>query len=150
MATVGDPTARKPRRKFSTGFDRFSGLYLWGLFIVVFGIWVPNEFLTAATVHSVAAQQAVTGIVALAILIPLAAGLYDLSVGATANLVGITTVVMMNDHHWGVVSAIAFGMVVTILIGCVNAFIVVKLGVNSFITKPVTFSGLVEASRTRP
>ncbi len=133
MSTVSEATARKPRRKLNTGFDRFSGLYLWALFIIVFGIWVPNEFLTTATLHSVAAQQAVTGIVALAILIPLAAGLYDLSVGATAGLVGVTTVVLMNDHHWGPVPAIAFGMAVAIIIGVTNAFIVVRLGVNSFI-----------------
>ena len=131
--SVSETTARKPRRKLNTGFDRFSGLYLWALFIIVFGIWVPDQFLTAATAHSIAAQQAVTGIVALAILIPLAAGLYDLSVGATAGLVGVTTVVLMNDHHWGPVPAIAFGMVVAIIIGCVNAFIVVRLRVNSFI-----------------
>ena len=100
MATVSEATARKPRRKLNPGFDRFSGLYLWALFIIVFGLWVPDQFLTAATLHSVAAQQAVVGIVALAILIPLAAGLYDLSVGATAGLVSVTTVVLMNDHHW--------------------------------------------------
>ena len=133
MATVSETTARKPRRKINIGFDRFSGLYLWALFIVVFGIWVPDQFLTSATLHSVAAQQAVTGIVALAILIPLAAGLYDLSVGATAGLVGITTAVLMNDHHWAPVPAIAFGMAVALAIGCVNAFVVVRLGVNSFI-----------------
>ena len=74
-----------------------------------------------------------TGIVALAILIPLAAGLYDLSVGATAGLVSVTTVVLMNDHGWGPVPAIAFGMAVALIIGCINAFIVVRLGVNSFI-----------------
>jgi ribose transport system permease protein len=130
---VSEETARKPRRKINTGFDRFSGLYLWALFIVVFGLWVPDQFLTAATLHSVAAQQAVTGIVALAILIPLAAGLYDLSVGATAGLASVTTVVLMNDHHWSPVAAIAFGMAVALTIGCVNAFIVVRLGVNSFI-----------------
>jgi ribose transport system permease protein len=133
VSTLSEATARKPRRKLSPGFDRFSGLYLWALFIIVFGIWVPDQFLTTATLHSVAAQQAVTGIVALAILIPLAAGLYDLSVGATAGLVSVTTVVLMNDHGWGPVPAMAFGMGVAIIIGCTNAFIVVRLGVNSFI-----------------
>jgi ribose transport system permease protein len=39
----------------------------------------------------------------------------------------------MNLHHWAVVPAIAAGILVAIAIGCVNAFIVVKLGVNSFI-----------------
>ena len=133
VSSVSEATARKPRRKLNLGFDRFSGLYLWALFIIVFGIWVPDQFLTSATPHSVAAQQAVTGIVALAILIPLAAGLYDLSVGATAGLVSVTTVVLMNDHGWGPVPAIAFGMAVAIIIGFTNAFIVVRLGVNSFI-----------------
>ncbi len=121
------------RRKFNTGFDRFSGLYLGALFILVFGIWTPSEFLTASTLHSVAAQQAVTGMIGLAVLIPLAAGLYDLSVGATANVSGILTIVLMNNHHWAVVPAIIAGIVVAVAIGGVNALIVVKLGVNSFI-----------------
>ena len=131
--SASEQTADAPRRKFSTGFDRFSGLYLLALFIIVFGLWVPDQFLTTSTLHSVAAQQAVTGIVALAILIPLSAGLYDLSVGATAGLCGITAVVMMNDHQWSPVAAIAFGIAIAVTIGCVNSFIVVKLGVNSFI-----------------
>ena len=40
---------------------------------------------------------------------------------------------MMNDHQWGPAAAIAFGIAVAVAIGCVNSFIVVKLGVNSFI-----------------
>lgn len=133
MVTATKEAAPRQRRKLTTGFDRFSGIYLWAVFIIVFGIWTPSQFLTTSTLHSVAAEQAVTGMIGLAVLIPLAAGLYDLSVGATANLSGIFTIVMMNNHHWAVVPAIVGGMVVAILIGCVNAFIVVKLGVNSFI-----------------
>lgn len=129
--SVTEKTA--PRRKFSTGFDRFSGLYLGALFIIVFGIWTPSEFLTTSTLHSVAAQQAVTGMIALAVLIPLAAGLYDLSVGATANVSGILAVVLMNNNHWAWVAAFAAAMLVAIAIGALNSFIVVKLGVNSFI-----------------
>jgi len=124
---------RSKRRKFSTGFDRFSGLYLGALFIIVFGIWVPSEFLTTSTLHSVAAQQAVTGMIGLAVLIPLAAGLYDLSVGATANVSGILTIVLMNNHHWAVAPAIIAGILIAVAIGLTNSFIVVKLGVNSFI-----------------
>jgi ribose transport system permease protein len=124
---------RTRHRKFNTGFDRFSGLYLWALFIIVFGLWVPSSFLTTSTLHSVAAQQAVTGMIGLAVLIPLAAGLYDLSVGATANISGILTIVLMNNHHWAVAPAIVAGILLAVVIGLVNSFIVVKLGVNSFI-----------------
>ena len=134
MVSVTEQTQqRASRRKFNTGFDRFSGLYLWALFIIVFGIWVPNEFLTTSTLHSVAAQQAVTGMVALAVLIPLSAGLYDLSVGATSNLSGILTVVLLNNNHWSVVPAILAGVVCGMAVGAVNSFVIVKLGVNSFI-----------------
>jgi len=130
---AGSAMKRTPRLKLNTGFDRFSGLYLWALFIVVFGIWTPSEFLTASTLHSVAAQQAVTGMIGLAVLVPLAAGLYDLSVGATANVSGILSVVLMNSHHWAVVPAVVAGIIVAMAIGAVNSLVVVKLGVNSFI-----------------
>lgn len=133
MVTVGEQTPRRTRRKVGTGFDRFSGLYLWALFILVFGIWTPSEFLTTSTLHSVAAQQAITGMIGLAVLIPLAAGLYDLSVGATANLSGIFTIVLMNNNHWAVAPAVIAGIAIAVAIGLTNAFIVVKLGVNSFI-----------------
>ena len=133
MVSISEDAPPKRRRKISTGFDRFSGVYLGVAFILIFGIWVPSEFLTTSTLHSVAAQQAVTGMVALAILIPLAAGLYDLSVGATANLCGIVTIVLLNNHHYSVVPAIIVALVIGALIGCINAFIVVRLRVNSFI-----------------
>jgi ribose transport system permease protein len=124
---------RTPRRLPGAGFDRFSGVYLWAVFIIIFTLWVPDQFLTMATLHSVAAQQAVTGMIALAVLIPLAAGLYDLSVGATANLTGILSVILINNHHWAVAPALLAGVVVGFGIGAVNSIVVVRLGVNSFI-----------------
>ncbi|MGB0093147.1 MAG: ABC transporter permease [Solirubrobacteraceae bacterium] len=130
---VAGPSRVQQRRKFNAGFDRFSGLYLWALFIIVFGLWVPDEFLTTSTLHSVAAQEAVTGMIGLAVLIPLAAGMYDLSVGATANVCGILTIVLMNNDHWAVVPAIFAAILAAVAIGLINSFIVVKLGVNSFI-----------------
>ncbi len=33
-------------QRLSFGFDRFSGLYLWALFILIFGIWEPHLFLS--------------------------------------------------------------------------------------------------------
>ena len=32
---------------------RFSGFALWGLFILIFALWVPQTFLTASTVKSI-------------------------------------------------------------------------------------------------
>src|SRR5258708_1100560 len=103
MSTSSAVAGAPPRRRSNTGLDRFRGLYLWAVFIAVFGVWTPHEFLTLNTAHTVGSEQAVTGMVALAVLVPLAAGLYDLSVGATANLTGILAVVLMNNSHFGFV-----------------------------------------------
>lgn len=113
--------------------DRFIGLYIWLLFIVVFGIWEPDTFLTMATVHSVASNQAITALLAIAVLIPLAAGQYDLSAGAAMNLSTILAIWLQADKGVPMVPAIAISIATGVLIGVVNGFVVVKLRVNSFI-----------------
>jgi len=121
------------RRRFSLGMDRYSGLYLWALFIVVFGVWKTGLFLSQATLHSVASSQSIVAILAIAVLIPMAAGAYDLSVGATINFSAIVAAVLQTNKHWDMWAAIAVAVVCGIAIGVVNGFIVVKLRVNSFI-----------------
>lgn len=126
--------AESPREPgFNLGLDRFSGLYLWALFIVVFGVWTPHLFFTMATVHAVASEQAVAGVVAIAVLVPLAAGHYDLSVGATANLTGITAVVLQDSYHFPAAVAVLAALGVGLVVGVVNTVLVVQLGVSSFI-----------------
>jgi len=55
---------------------------LLGLFILIFGLWVPSTFLTSTTITAILSAQAITAVVALAVLVPLAGGAYDLSVGS--------------------------------------------------------------------
>lgn len=123
-----------PRLSIHLGLDRFSGVYLWLAFIALFGIWKPTLFLTASTAHVVADGQAVPAIVALAVLIPLVAGAFDLSVGASANLAAIVAVIVQEHLHVGMWPAIAVAVMASALIGALNGFIVVRLGVSSFIT----------------
>lgn len=120
-----------PRINFR--FDRFSGLYIWAAFIVLFSIWKPHLFPTASTVHSLASAQSINAMLALAVLVPLAAGAYDLSVGSTINLSTIIVIYMMTKHHWSMWPAMVVAVAATVLIGVVNGFVVVKLKVNSFI-----------------
>lgn len=120
-------------RKFNPGFDRYSGIYLFAAFVILFGVWSPQTFLTMDTVHLIASEQAVGGMVALALLIPMIAGQFDLSVGAMANLGGLLAVVMQLKHGWSPVAAVLFAVAVGAVIGFVNGFVVVRLGVSSFI-----------------
>lgn len=125
--------SRLGSQRISLGFNSFSGLYLLALFIVVFGIWTPHLFLTLATVQSVASQQATTAMLAIAVLIPIAAGAYDLSVGATINLSTIICVWLQTVRGWSMWPAIAVAVGACVVVGIVNGFVIVRLRVNSFI-----------------
>lgn len=115
------------------GLDRFSGIYLWLVFILVFGVWTPGEFLTMSTLHSVASGQAISGVLAIAVLVPLVCGQFDLSVGANANLTGIVVILLQTNTHLPLVPALLLAVALGVLIGAVNGLIVVKLKVSSFI-----------------
>jgi ribose transport system permease protein len=115
------------------GLDRFSALYLGAIFIIVFGVWTPKLFLTMSTVHSIASAQAIGAIMAIAVIVPLAAGVFDLSVGAVVNLSAVIVAILQQRDHWGVWPSIAVAVGVSVVIGVVNGFIVVKLRVGAFI-----------------
>jgi ribose transport system permease protein len=121
------------RRTVRLGLDRFSGLYIWALFILVFSLWVPGLFFTAATAHTVASEQAIDGFLAIAVLIALVTGTYDLSVGAIANLSTIVVTWLQVSEHFNVWLAIVAAVGASCVIGAVNGFVVVRLQVNSFI-----------------
>jgi len=120
-------------RRLNLGMDRFSGFYLWAAMIVLFGIWVPDTFLTTSTVQSVASQQAITAMTGLAVLVPLLAGQFDLSVGAVVNLTTIIVACLQTRSGWAMWPAIGVAVLSGVAVGVVNAFIVVRLKVSSFI-----------------
>ncbi|WP_394941283.1 ABC transporter permease [uncultured Ilumatobacter sp.] len=114
------------------GFDRYSGLYLWASLIIVFSIWQPRLFPTSATVHSVAANRAVAAMLALGVMIPLIGGVFDLAIGATANLATLSAVLLITNGH-SIAVAVIVAILIGALIGAINGFIVVRLRVGSFI-----------------
>jgi len=115
------------------GLDRFSALYLGAIFIMTFGIWTPDLFLTMSTVQSIASSQAIGAIMAIAVIVPLAAGVFDLSIGAVVTLSAVIVAIQQERNGWGMWESIALAVGVSFLIGVINGFIVVKLRVGSFI-----------------
>jgi ribose transport system permease protein len=126
--------AAPSRRKLASvlGLDRFSGLYVWAALILIFSLWVPSLFDTATNVRIIAGSQAITAIVAMGLIVPVACGAFDLSIAGT---LGVSTCVVIwfqaNHHGWflGIIVALLVGL----LVGAVNSLIVVRLHVDSFI-----------------
>lgn len=121
------------RRRFGLGLDRFSGLYVWAIIIVIFSIWVPNTFLSRDIPLNIAGDQAVTCMLAFGLIIPLAAGVFDLSIAATMGFVVCVMAWLQHNEHVNPLLACLIGLLVGLGIGVINGIIVVQLNVNSFI-----------------
>ncbi|MGD9958105.1 ABC transporter permease [Nocardioides sp.] len=120
------------RRRLRWGFDRFSGLYVLAVIIITFSIWVPDTFLTTQTLKAVASQQAIVAILALALLAPLAAGIFDLSVGA---MLGLAVVLVTKFQAMGIdfPMAILLTLCIGAGVGLVNSLLIIVLRIDSFI-----------------
>jgi ribose transport system permease protein len=112
---------------------RLSAAYLWIFFIVLFAIITPDTFLTETTFRLVFRSGVITCVLALAFLIPLTAGAYDLSVGAVMSL-ALGLMVYLSIHT-GLPTLVAAALVLVVCASCgvVSGFIIVRLRVNSFI-----------------
>jgi ribose transport system permease protein len=119
-------------RVLNLGLDRFSGVYLGVLFIIVFSV-LSEQFFSLATFHVIASTQSTAGIIAIALLIPMVCDQFDLSVGTNANLTGMLAVILQVQQHWPVLPAILVSVGAGFVVGIVNGLIVVVLKVSSFI-----------------
>lgn len=133
-ASSGHPTAPRSRGRsvvalLSTGGGPIVLLVLF----VSFSIALPSTFLTQANLQSMVSAQAVPGILALGLLLPLAAGEFDFSGGAIASAGAVAVVVLTGEQ--GVAWPVAAVMVIVGagLVGAVNGFLVAVLQYGSFV-----------------
>ena len=132
VQTAPAPQAAKPKRRINFGFDKYSGLYVWAALVIIFALWIPDLFLQVSTFKQVVTFQAIAAIVALGLIIPVAAGAFDLTVAGTLTVsVCFTAWALLN--HKGVVFAAGGALLIGIAVGLLNALVVVKLKVDSFI-----------------
>jgi ribose transport system permease protein len=134
-AAISSPSSASPLRigiSFAPLLGRYSGLFVWALFIIVFAIWEPSTFLTGVTFRAVLGDQSITAILALGVLVAFSAGQFDLSaaqnLGLSAQVCGA---LILNDHLSWPLAALAV-IIMGAAIGAVNGAVVL-LGVNSFI-----------------
>jgi ribose transport system permease protein len=122
-----------PRWLSLFGIKRLSAVYLWIGFMALFGIIAGDTFLTSTTYRVVFSEGVVTCMLALAFLVPLAAGVYDLSIGAVMSLaLGLSVYLQLHSGLPPAAGAV-IAVAVAALVGAISGFIVVRLRVNSFI-----------------
>jgi ribose transport system permease protein len=113
--------------------DRFSGVYIILMLLLVFSLWIPQTFRTEANVRVLLASQAITGIIALAATICLISGVFDLSIAATMSLsISVVGTLQASAHmNWMVAVVIALAMGAAV--GCANALVVTRFKIDPVI-----------------
>jgi ribose transport system permease protein len=150
--TVVDPSEPDGSPGMLPGLGRRLGprnigaVYVWVVLAGLFAIWKPDLFLTTGTAARIFNESAIAGLMALALIIPLAAGLFDLSIGSVMGLSGVLVAKLVGSEHQTVLVAIVLAVLVAAALGAVNAFVVVVLGVDSFIGTLATGSMVAAAT----
>ena len=125
---------RRSPIKWRTFHPRNIGvLYLYGLTWLIFTSWIPDTWLTWLTHRSVMNQNAILLVVALGLLIPLSAGVFDLSIAGTISASAVTVSWLLIEPQWPIPLAIIAALAVGVIVGTVNGILVVKIHIDSFI-----------------
>ncbi len=126
-------TRRSPI-KWKTFHPRNIGVvYLYALIWLVFSLWTRDTWLTWLTHRSVLNANAILMVVAIGLLVPLAAGVFDLSIAGTISASSVTVSWAIVEAGWPVPLAIAAALGVGLVVGNLNGFLVVKIKIDSFI-----------------
>ncbi len=133
----GGPPAPPSERRFhidvTDTLDRYGILGAWLLIIVLFAILEPTTFFTVANFETVFGSQAVLLILALALLIPLTVGEFDLSVTGAMSVSAVLIGYLNVQHDWAIVPAVLVALAPGVVIGLINTFFVMVVGVQSIV-----------------
>jgi len=102
------------------------------ILFAVFSILSPDIFFSVSNVRVMIGGQATIVLLAMAILIPLRAGDFDLSV-ASVMIVSGCSIGVLTAHNQSALVACACALLIGPVVGLINGLLVVKFGIDSLI-----------------
>lgn len=111
--------------------------------VVIFSLLRPDTFATSANWRATSQSVSTNTIVAMAVLVPLVAGRFDLSIGSNIGLTSVIAGTQMAEHGFALVPALIVAIVIGIVIGAVNGLFIAYLRVDSLIVTLGTATILV-------
>jgi ribose transport system permease protein len=136
VATVPERTRPRPTRLQAMVYDLLATYGLAAILVVLFvafSVSMPDTFPTRFNIESLLSEQAVTALLALAVMVPITVGQWDLSVGFFVGLAHILTLGL--QVQFGVPWPLACVAVILsgILLGLLNGWLITGIGIDSFI-----------------
>jgi ribose transport system permease protein len=133
---TGAPQPDRGRRTSPVGIfgARFAVVGVWLALIALYGVLEPGKFLTTGTFQTIFGSQQALVFLCAALLCTICVGEFvDLSVASVLGLAAVLLPVLVVDHGWNVWAASLAAIAATTLVGAVNGFLVVRLGVNTIV-----------------
>ncbi len=110
-----------------------SVIYLAAIIVVGFAIWIPDTWLVWGTHRFYLNNEAIRAIVAVGLIVPLSAGVFDLSIGGVISASAVTASWAVTMQGWPWPVAVLMGLLIGLAAGAVNGFLIVKVKIDSFI-----------------
>ncbi len=129
-AAFDDPRTRWHRR---LSFRNMSAVYILGLIVVIFAVWVPHTFLNADVQKSLLDTSSLNALVAIGLVIPLAAGVINLAIGAEVGLASIIAAWLLSKQGMPIVPTVLLTLLGGGVVGAVSALLVTKAHIDSII-----------------
>lgn len=120
--------------------DFRSGIIYFGLALmwILFTILTKGNFLTSRNLSNLIRVVSTTGIVACSTVLVIVSGGIDLSTGYVAMLSGCAAAYLMVKAGWGVAPTILAVLLMGLVIGTINGFIITRTGLAPFIVTLAT------------
>lgn len=140
MAETAPPINGNVKNNISTGenslfrlLEAFALVIGIAMLVAIFGYLRPDSFLSWANISTMLGSQAVLVVLTLALIVPLTAGDFDLSVAANLTLSAMVLAVLNAQMGWSLAIVIPISLAVGIITGCVNAWFILYFRIPSLI-----------------
>lgn len=118
---------------FPDQLQRFGLPLVWVVVAIVFTVVEPTTFPTVGTAGTIFGSQSVLLVMSLALLVPFAAGEYDLSVAGVLSLTLVLVGYLNVKQGWPILPALLVAVAAGVAVGVVNALLVVGIGLDSMV-----------------
>ena len=114
-------------------FRNASAIWVLVVIVAVFSFTIPETFLSARTWTSLLDTQAIVAITAVALILPLSAGVFNLAIGAQVGVASIMIGWLLVPVGWPILVALLMTLVCGAAIGFLIAVLIVGFRIDSFI-----------------
>jgi ribose transport system permease protein len=114
------------------GSAQLSGVYVLAILVVIYSVIRPGTFPTVQNLQILLGGQAVSAILAIGLILPMACNLFDLSVGAAMGM-AVIMVGFLQSEGMNPVLATLVAVAMGIVIGAVNATVIIVFDVSPII-----------------